>query len=365
MKEFSTYYLDNRNREKFLLEVHIIKSDRDLEKYDGFLKQLPENPFIKKELLPKKKGQEIGYFTLHTNNNQLLVLLPFICRKIYLENKDTGYCDIISPYGFVGPIMNTEIDEKTMKQFWEYVDRWYLNNNVVSEFIRFNFNNNHIGFTGNMVSTLKMVCGKIFPKDKQWENLSKKARNSIRKALNHNLKGVVYHKNIAEKNIMEFYDIYSKTMDRHNAESRYRYSLDLFRQYILNNPNSCALAIVYNENTAISAELLLLSEKVVYSFLGGTDEAFFNVRPNDLLKFEVINWSRESGYEFYFLGGGKVERDSLYHYKKKFFPKENDYTFYTGRKILNEEIYNRLVKNNPNASKSLTSAYFPLYRYKE
>ena len=365
MKEFYTYYLDNDRKEKFLLEVHIIKSDADLEKYDNLLKRFPDNPFIKKELLPRETDKEIGYFTLHDGQNKLLVLLPFIYRKIYWEDKDTGYYDIISPYGFVGPIMNSGIDEKTMKQFWEQVDDWHLKNNVVSEFIRFNFNNNYLGFTGSMVPTLKMVCGKILPEIEQWNNFKPKVRNNVRKATSYGLKAIVFHKNISKINILEFYDIYSKTMNRHNAESRYLYSLDFFKHYILNNPDSCALAITFKDNLAISVELLLLFDKVVYSFLGGTDEAYFYARPNDLLKLEVINWARKNGYEYYFLGGGKVEGDSLYHYKKRFFPKARDYTFYTGRKILNEEIYNTLVQNNPNAAKSLSKEFFPLYRYRE
>ena len=365
MKEFSIYNLDNERKEKFLLEVHIIKSDADLEKYDDFLKQLPENPFITKELLPRKTDQESGYFTLHNGKNNLLVLLPFINRKIYLEDKDTGYYDIISPYGFVGPIINSGIDEKTMKQFWDQVDEWHLNNNVVSEFIRFNFNSNYLGYTGSLVPTLKMVCGKILAEYEQWNNFRPKVRNNVRKALSYGLKGIVYHKNISKKNIIEFYDIYSKTMNRLNAESSYRYSLDFFNHYILNNPDSCSLAVVYKENLAISGELLLLSDKVVYSFLGGTDETYFYARPNDLLKLEVINWSRKNGYEHYFLGGGKVERDNLYNYKKSFFPKDRDLIFYTGRKILNKEIYNNLAQNNPNASKSLAKEFFPLYRYRE
>ena len=250
-----------------------------------------------------------------------------------------------------------------MNQFWEQVDEWYLNNKVISEFIRFDFNKNYLGFTGTMVPTLKMVCGKIIAENEQWNNFKPKVRNNVRKALSHNLKVTVYHNHISKSNIMEFYNIYSKTMDRHNAESRYRYSLVFFNNYILNNPESCALVVVYGNSVAISAELLLLSNNVVYSFLGGTNEAYFYARPNDLLKLEVINWSRKNGYEYYFLGGGKVENDSLHHYKKSFFPKDREYTFYTGRKILNMEIYKKLVQNNPDSSKSLTNEFFPLYRY--
>lgn len=110
MKEFSFYYLDNDRKEKFLLEVHIIKSKSNLEKYDKFLKQLPENPFIMKELIPTETNQVIGYFTLLNSQNKLLVLLPFIYLKIYWDNKDTGYFDLISPYGLGGPIIRNGID---------------------------------------------------------------------------------------------------------------------------------------------------------------------------------------------------------------------------------------------------------------
>ncbi len=363
MKEFSTCHLVNDRKEKFLLGGHIIKSDADLVKYDKNLKQFPDNPFLKKELLAGESDQEIGYFTLHNCKNSLLILLPFIRRKIYLQNKDTGYYDILSPYGFLGPILNSGIDEKTMIQFWEQVDEWHLNKNVVSEFIRFNFNSNYLGFTGSMVPTLNMVCGKILTENVQWNNFKPKVRNNVRKAISYGLEGIVYHQNISKNNIIEFYDIYSRTMNRHNAEARYHYKLDFFKNYILNNPDSCALAIIYKGNLAISVELLLLFDKVVYSFLGGTEAAYFNTRPNDLLKLEVINWARKNGYEYYFLGGGKVSGDSLYRYKKRFFPKDKDYIFYTGRKILNKHIYDSLVENNPNALKSPVKEFFPLYRY--
>lgn len=365
MEEITTYFFDTKKMEKFFLEVHLIKSATDLEKYDDFLEQLPENPFIKKELLLLDTEQNIGYFTLHNSENTLLVLLPFISRKIFKDNKDTGYLDIISPYGFAGPVIKRGIDESKMKQFWEHVDKWYINNNVISEFIRFNFNNNSKGFTGEMVPTLEMVCGEILPEPEQWKNFKPKVRNNVRKALNHGLKCIVYHKNINNIVIKDLYKVYSKTMKRHNAELRYHFSLDFFKDFIKNNSEICSVAIVYDQNKAVSAELLLLSEGIMYSFLGGTNEAHFDSRPNDLLKVEVMAWARKNGYNYYFLGGGKKQNDSLYHYKKSFFPKDRDTMFYTGRKILNFEVYKNLVANNPHATKSLSSTFFPLYRYKE
>ena len=43
----------------------------------------------------------------------------------------------------------------------------------------------------------------------------------------------------------------------------------------------------------------------IYSFLGGTNESYFNMRPNELLKLKVLEWARENDYTFYVLGGGK------------------------------------------------------------
>ena len=52
--------MDENDQEKFLLEVSLIRSDSDLTAYDDYLHQLPDNPFIKKELLSKNTDEEFG-----------------------------------------------------------------------------------------------------------------------------------------------------------------------------------------------------------------------------------------------------------------------------------------------------------------
>lgn len=74
-----------------------------------------------------------------------------------------------------------------MKQFWGQVNEWNLNNKVVSEFVRFNFNSNDLGFTCSLVPTLQMVCGNILTEDEQWNNFRLKVRNNVRKALSSGL----------------------------------------------------------------------------------------------------------------------------------------------------------------------------------
>lgn len=88
--------------------------------------------------------------------------------------------------------MKRDIDERIMTKFWKQVDHSYLNNNLVSEFVRFNLCNNYLGFTGKIVPTLKMVCGKIVPEEEQWENFKPKVSNNVRKARSYGLKAKFY-----------------------------------------------------------------------------------------------------------------------------------------------------------------------------
>lgn len=157
-------------------------------------------------------------------------------------------------------------------------------------------------------------------------------------------------------------------MLRTNANKTFFYSLDAFNYFINNNKDNCAICIVYSDEIAISSELLLISNDTIYSFLGGTDDKYFDQRPNDFLKFEVINWARFIKKQYYVLGGGYGLEDGIFRYKKCFFPKDT-VPYYTGRKIINQEIYDSLIvkaniiRESSGLSKldTVDTSFFPLY----
>lgn len=356
--------MKNENSNRISLSVHTLKSAKDEWKYDEYLVKLTDNPYYKKELFSKKTNENLYYFILEKNKT-LLVMMPFILRKIVLDQVDMGYFDVTSPYGFSGPIFRKNMSAIAIAKFWKYVDIWYKENKVVTEFIRFNVENNWIGYNGQLSPTLTNVCGRILPKEEQWTNFKTKVRNNYRKALKANLKSTIYHKNINLDTIKQFYEIYIKTMNRRLAFSEYFYDLSYFVNLIAKNPKNTAIVIIKKEKLPISTELLLLSEDKVYSFLGGTDAAYFSTRPNDFLKIETLKWARKKGYKYYFLGGGRIDGDDLYKYKKAFFPLDIDTIFYTGRKILNEKVYEILNAKNPYCIGCTFFNYFPLYRCKQ
>ena len=114
-----------------------------------------------------------------------------------------------------------------------------------------------------------------------------------------------------------------------------------------------------SEEKIISTELVIYGSGNAYSYLGGTDNAYFDVRPNDFLKYEIIKWCRNKGLRNFVLGGGYGTDDGIFEYKKCFAP-EGVVDFYIGHRIFDEEKYQYLC----DVRKVGDTQYFPAYRSK-
>lgn len=302
------------------------------------------------------------------NINDKTIILPGYLKKINIHEESIESFDFQTPYGYTGIFCSDTIETTEIEKFWEEVRIWLLENNVISEFIRFNLFENYIGFNGNIHNSMLNIKGKIIDEETQWSNFEHKVRKNVKKAVRENLISKIYYKNIDDSVLKDFYNIYIETMKRTNATDFFFYSLESFKNFIDNNKNLCAICNVYHEETAVSSELLLISNNSVFSFLGGTLEAYFDKRPNDFLKFEVINWARLNNFEYYVLGGGYGYEDGIFKYKKTFFP-DDVIKYKTGRLIINEQVYYNLVERNneERLKKGLPEldvndeSFFPLY----
>ena len=110
----------------------------------------------------------LHYFTFQDDLNNILVLMPFILRKVPYQDGDITYYDVVSPYGYSGPLYNESMSRGYLIEFWKQVDLWYRQYNVVSEFIRFSLNHNHQFYSGILVPTLTNVKGKLLEPDLQY-----------------------------------------------------------------------------------------------------------------------------------------------------------------------------------------------------
>jgi carbamoyl-phosphate synthase large subunit len=357
--------------QKSNLFVNRVKTDSDIKTYHGIINKLQcDNPYYKVRVINSFLNHENDkfYYFVYTKNNIPIIIMPFYFREIYINGELTSYFDVCSPYGYSGPFYNDNLQKECLFEFWSEVDEWYANNNVVSEFIRFRLKENHHFYSGKLIPTLTNVKGCILEEKLQWKGFKQKVRNNYRKAIKNNLKVTIANKEkINEDIILTFFNIYTSTMKRKNASKQYLYPLSYFKKFIKENINKCVIVMIYKEDIAISTELILLSNDTIYSFLGGTLEDYFCVRPNDFLKIEVMKWAHKHNIKYYVLGGGFNDDDNLYKYKKSFFPYDKDIIFYTGKKIINKTVYAKLLKKKSQKKIAVTKEisfnnYFPQYR---
>ena len=348
-----------------ILEAVPLSSVESHETYKkAFIDLGGDNPYYSLELLHSNVPDQELYCFYFYQKGTLRALMPFDFRKIVLDGKETGFYDVSSPYGYNGPLFGEQMTKDEKMLFWDTLDGWYSRNKVVTEFLRFNFSENHLEYTGIATHTLKNVRGDITDFDLFWSNLKSKTRNQYRKAEKTGLKFEIHNKVINREKIEHFYQLYIGTMDRRQATDAFYHSMEYFISFCENNIDRVAIGLVYLNNIPISGELFLLSNDTMFSYLGGTDSDYFKFRPNEYLKITAIKWAKELGLRYYLIGGGKADGDDLYLYKKKFFPFDRDLNFFTGRKIIDKKIYKKLLNNFESSfdAMKIDKGFFPKYR---
>lgn len=356
----------------YSISVSHLESQVEIEQYKKLVKQIWRgNIYYSYEHISHfiDKNSKLKCFLLKDSNGQPAVIMPFVLREVLINDVNTGFFDVVTPYGYSGPLLNDTIPSIVLDRFWELVDQWYMANGVITEFVRFSISNNHNYYSGQLIATLNNVRGKLLDNfSDQWDSFNRKVRNNYRKASAFGLKFEIYTaQQITSKIIEEFHKIYVNTMNRNNASSIYYFSEEYFENLISRNIDNFSLVIVYKDSKPISTELIIHQDDAIIAFLGGTDKNYFDCRPNDFLRVEVIKWAIKNGKSFYILGGGIKNGDGLYRHKKAMFPKDEDLIYYTGRKIINQAIYGKLCYRanqyfDEILEHQLKYHFFPFYR---
>ena len=291
----------------------------------------------------------------------------FIKREIPINLDENKYYDIISPYGYGGPVIEfcNKDKDNLLKEYEEAFRKYCRENNIISEFVRFHpIVNNAIDFKDiYKVEFMRKTLGTNL---KDYDNpieeeFSKSCRKTIRQVLK---KGISYKivENVTD--FSEFKRIYYLNMDRKNALDYYYFDnryFELMNRYF--HKNLIQVQAIY-ENKVIAEGLYFIYNKTIHAHLSGTDTEYLHLSPAYVLKYATVIWGKEKGFELIHYGGGtsNSEDDPLYIFKKK-FSKNTSFNFYIGKKIWNEDIYIKLCKKSNTFEKNIT--FFPEYRYNE
>jgi len=285
------------------------------------------------------------------------ILYPLLVRHI----PDEDGVDLITPYGYGGPFFWGHVGPGGL--FWQEFANWALERGAISEFVRFSlFPENLLGgYPGERVFRMQNVVRSLdLAEDALWREMDHKVRKNVKRARSC---GVTIEKDPAGERLADFLRIYGATMDRRGASDGYYLPQTYFERMQRGLPGSHTWFHAWLDGQVIASELVLVSELYSYSFLGGTDSRFFESRPNDLLKFEIIRWSAEAGKRAYILGGGYASGDGIFRYKKAFAP-NGEREFHVGRRVFDEFRYRTLIERRHGREPSWQPAadYFPAYR---
>lgn len=295
------------------------------------------------------------------------ILYPFLLRdlrpKSYWQPSVGPATDIISPYGYGGPfVVRGSGGEAEARPFWETFDSWARGRRVVTEFVRFSlFDDGVAWYPGEREAQLENVVRDLaLTEDELWMDVAHKVRKNVKRARREGVE-------VAEENgphvVEEFAEIYAHTMDRNQADERYRLGGRFFENLHEKLGQHLAFFHARHEGRSVAAELVLISANSVYSFLGGTLKEAFRLRANDILKWEITTWAKRAGKRWFVLGGGAAAGDGIFRYKKGFSP-AGIRPFHVGRRVLDQERYDCLNRfaHGVNAGGTPNGDFFPLYR---
>ena len=262
------------------------------------------------------------------------------------------YFDLITPYGY-GGFQGSIADWDALNQAYA---AYCQASGCVCEFVRFSlFSAYSQHYAGAAESRTRNVVRSLdLPLDEMWMDFKQKVRKNVKKASAHQL-GILIEP--TDAHLDDFLRIYYGTMDRTNAADMYYFSRDFFERLAEMRDHVMFFHAVH-EGKIISTELVIFGAESCYSYLGGTDNSYYDLRPNDFLKYEIIKWAQEKGLKRFILGGGYGEDDGIFQYKLSFAP-HGVQDFYIGHQVFDQAAYDMLVRLRDGG---LNEKFFPLYR---
>lgn len=295
----------------------------------------------------------------------LLIMLKgeegsIIYATIKREIKSTrgeGLADLTTPYEYGGPVCVGKIDTNEVKQFTDSFHDYCLQNNIISEFLRFNPMLQNQNQFGDYYS-IEKTCDNVYldltqGMDSIFQGFRPNRRRDIMRAIKNEVHVKLYE---IDRDVMaRFLAIYHKRMKALGAKEYYYFSEAYFERLSqISGFVKCGIATYKGED--IAANLFLFGKTGVHYHLGGISEIGQSLGASSLLMFEGIKKAAYEERQWFHLGGASASQKSLYAFKRRFSHLTKEY--YIGKKIHHKKKYDELAHQY----KIEDSSFFPAYR---
>jgi hypothetical protein len=312
---------------------------------------------------------EYDYCSLYLDKNSELCLFynqdkdqkfffPFIKKKIL----NTPYFDFESPYGYSGPLVNTEdkiFIESSLKIFIEESKK----RNIIAGIIRSNpFYNNFIKCNSSTINILK--SSPIVYLKNNVKNIKQYYSNNLTSKIKKGKKeGVKVLVGNSLDDVKCFYNIYSKLMLSKDADKEYFFSEDYFSKIFSIDKSKWKIFIVSLNNNPIGGGIVFENSNFFNIHLTASLIDYRNFHPNEILRDFIIERFSISASKIINFGGGKTGSldDSLLKFKLKFSELTTNYNIYG--LVVAPNIYTQMISSSFIKPESKFFNYFLKYRY--
>lgn len=350
------------------LSAYTVIPHNENERWDAEVKSLPERDiyyYSRYCRLYQMLGEGDPYLFVYKEGEENKVIYPFLKRGINIGHEGERYFDITTPFGYGGPLASV-VDPVLIKRFRTAFHKYCLQENIVTEFIRFHpllQNEKQYRSFMNVIYVREMVFIDLRKHpDKIFQEIGKSNRNKIRKAQKANCVFKVLHSAEAMHYLDQFLALYYQTMDRNNATQFYYFPKSYFERLLIDLPQQVKMTAVFYENKLVAGDIIFCEGDFINSHVNAGDADYFSMGTNPLLLFKTALWGKQRGFKYIYLGGGYEKNDSLFKFKLRFNP-EGIVHYYTGTKVHIKPIYEKLVNLwRQKHAKEPNTDYFPLYR---
>lgn len=325
-----------------------VLSLKETDQWKSFLKQMPDDQ------------QDIyytpDYYSLYQNmgdgnaqcfvfeKNGEIALYPFLINSV----NDLGYCldrnyfDIQGAYGYNGIITST-YNEDFKYAFYKTFSEYVNDSAIIAEFTRFHPLLKNKAFS-------QANCDIVFdrhtvyldikkPVDEIFRSFQRTTRKQINRGKNKfNIEVRIYN---SKCDIDEFYSVYRETMDRIGSVDYLYFSREYFKELVAKVPSIITSA--YIEDQLIASIIWIKGKHIFHGHLGGAKTKYLHYSLYSILYYEGLLQAKREGMQMIHFGGGATNdpNDNLLKYKLHFSKTKAD--FFIGKKVHNDQIYNKVV----------------------
>lgn len=159
--------------------------------------------------------------------------------------------------------------------------------------------------------------------DQLWaKSLSSSCRRAIRKATN---SGVQIVEGDLEENLDRYFDMAKQVYAKSNRPPSLDRNDYAALAALARSGGGVKVLFAYHEGRLVSGGIFPYDERTIYYLDGASDLTGQDVRPNNLLHWEVIRWACEQGLSSYDMVGAGIE--SIARFKRGFGPAEIPYMY--------------------------------------